>query len=105
MVTNFKIPRLENKKWLIALRDFPCVVTGNRGGNDPAHIRYGLTGGMGLKPPDDLALPLRHDQHVAQHNHKGGEVGYWREVFANDERFMMDCLKAYARQLYRENNE
>lgn len=103
MKPNFKQPRLEDPKWLVAVRSIPCVVTGNPEGNDPAHIRYGLSGGTGYKPPDNLVLPLRHDLHAAQHTHKGGEVGFWRDMMNQDDRFMMECIKAYARQLYREN--
>lgn len=58
--------RLRDPKWLIAVRSIPCVVTGNPDGNDPAHIRYGCLSG-GMKPADDLVLPLRHDIHVDQH--------------------------------------
>lgn len=95
---------MENPDWLIRIRDLPCVLTHNPEGNDPAHIRYGLSGGMARKPDDDLALPLRHDLHDAQHNHRGGEVGFWIEHISMNPEFLMECLKAYARQLYKENN-
>lgn len=99
----FKKKRLEDKAWLVRVRSIPCILTNNPEGNDPAHIRYGFLCASD-KPDDDLVLPLRHDMHVAQHNHRGGEIGFWREVMAHDDHFMMECVKAYARQLYRENN-
>ncbi len=102
-MTNFKQDRLRNPSWLKQVRDMPCVVTGTMGGNDPAHIRHGLSGGIGLKPPDDLVLPLRHDMHMEQH--RKGEVAFWHEVLANDSILMMECLKAYARQLYKDNKK
>lgn len=100
---NLKTQPLRNPKWLIAVRSIPCVITGNPDGNDPAHVRYGCYRAGG-KPDDNLVLPLRHDLHVAQHNHKGGEIGFWREMINRDAHFLMECVKAYARQLYRENN-
>lgn len=102
-MANFKKPRIENPAWLKKVRDMPCVLTGNPDNNDPAHIRFGHEGGMGLKPGDDLVLPLRHDLHGTQH--QVGEVAFWRAYITSNDRFMMECIKAYARQLYRENNK
>ncbi len=50
--------------------------------SDAAHLRAGsivhdkpITG-MGTKPDDRWALPLRHDHHMAQHRH-GSELSWW----------------------------
>ena len=50
--------------------------------SDAAHLRAGsivhdkpITG-MGTKPDDRWALPLRHDHHMAQHRY-GDELGWW----------------------------
>lgn len=99
----FKEERLRDPAWLKRVRDLPCVVTRTAGGNDPAHLRYGLSGGIALKPSDDLVLPLRHDMHMEQH--RIGEVAFWQDIMATDSHFMMECIKAYARQLYRENKK
>lgn len=80
----------------------PCVATGqSHDPCDPAHIRAGLSGGVGMKPSDDLVLPLSHAAHMEQHHI--GERPFWLKVMQRDSHFMMECVKAYARQLYREN--
>lgn len=80
----------------------PCVVT-HRSPCDPSHIRYGLEGGTGLKPSDDLVVPLSPELH--RRSHRIGEVIFWQNVMRENPTFMMICLKAFARQLYRDHHK
>ncbi len=96
--SNFKQPRLRDPEWLKIVREMPCVITAAMP-SDPSHIRHGLEGGTGLKPPDDLVLPLCHALH--EKSHRLGEVVFWTRIMNENPRFMMDCLKSHARQLYR----
>jgi len=52
-----------------------CLLTG-ADMPDGAHIRYGFHG-MGIKPGDNLIIPLAHSLHAEQH--QTGEVEFWRE--------------------------
>lgn len=80
----------------------PCVLTGHVPPSDPAHIRYGCLS-TGRKPDDDLVLPLAHELHQEQHNI--GEVKFWLEQLMKDHHFAMECVKAYARELYRKHHD
>lgn len=66
-----------------------------------AHIRFGSEGGMGLKPADNLVLPLCWECH-AKCDQKKGEAAFWLDVFKNDPWGMMNFVKAGARERYRE---
>lgn len=99
---NFKTPVIRNPKWLKRVSDMDCVLSNTPGPNDPAHIRYGLEGGMGMKPGDDLVLPLTHTLHQVQHNI--GEVKFWVRYLPQNPDLLMKCVKAYARELYRKEN-
>lgn len=91
---------IRDSKWLKQVSDMACVATGaDHQPCDPAHIRAGGSAGMGIKPSDDLVLPLSHEAHMRQH--QIGEKAFWFEVLSKDRAFMMECVKAYARQLYR----
>ncbi len=50
--------------------------------------------GMGRKPDDKWALPLKHSHHMAQHDH-GDELGWWSAHGVKDP-FAL-CMKYYAR--------
>lgn len=91
---------VRDKAYLKHVRSLPCVITGRMGEDiDPSHIRHGLGGGMGLKPSDDLTLPLAHELHAASHSGEG-EVDFW---LSNTGSFLlMRALKALARENYRE---
>lgn len=77
----------------------PCVLTGATV-CDPAHIRSGWHV-MGVKPPDDLVLPLRSILHREQH--VVGETSFW--VAHITPHLLMIALKALARERYREWKE
>lgn len=99
---NPKQDRIRDRKYLDWLHDQPCVLSGNPSGNDPAHIRYGCFSG-GMKPSDDLVLPLRHDLHTMQDR---GELSFWRTQLSMgtlySDNLMMDALKALAEKRYQE---
>lgn len=99
---NPKNPPVRDPDWLKKVKSMCCVITGYPE-SDPAHIRYGLGGGMGMKPGDDCVIPIRHDLHVIQHN--VGEITFWAKYISANPDFMMKCLKAYARELYKEHKE
>lgn len=85
-------------KWV---RQQPCIITGRTGEDiDPAHIRHGLGGGMGLKPSDDLVLPVVHAMHAKQHSL--GEETFWFRAVVEDRDLLMRAIKALAREQYRE---
>lgn len=88
---------IRDREYLNAMRDFDCVISGSSP-CDPAHIRYGLQGGIGLKPPDDHALPLAPALHAAQH--QTGEIRFWRQSVTDD--LLMRALVALAEKIYAE---
>ena len=94
---------LRDPAWLETVRDMPCVLTGKPGPNDPAHLRYGHGGGMGVKPPDNRVLPLSRELHAQQH--RVGEVRFWRYHVMINPDFMMSCVVALAEKLYREQSK
>lgn len=93
---------VRDKGWLQHVRHkMRCILT-LESNPDPAHIRYGCFS-MGAKPGDDLVLPLSRASHERQHS--VGEVTFWLTQFNENPDFAMKCLKAYAREQYREYKE
>lgn len=85
-----KRKRLRDPAYLKSFRDAACIVCGARDGTVVgAHIRTGHEGGMGLKPDDDLTLPLCYRCHMDQHDNPTPE--WWLEK----------VVKAIARRRYR----
>lgn len=76
-------PRLLDPGYLAWLRQQNCICGCNEAPPcDAAHLRAGslkynkpMTG-MGRKPDDKWALPLKHSHHMRQHAH-GDELGWW----------------------------
>lgn len=68
---------------LAFIRSLPCLVTGGKA--EAAHIRFTSriwgkdNPGVGCKPADRWAVPLCHEEHMAQHAHKDGEAAWWAE--------------------------
>ncbi len=57
--------RIRDDDWRKAMEHAACICCGVRDGTVVgAHIRPGQTGGTGLKPGDDLILPLCHHCHA-----------------------------------------
>lgn len=99
--SNFKNPPLRDPKWLKQVSEMPCILTGRVPPSDPAHVSYLRLSQS--KAPDDCVLPLCHDLHAEQHNI--GEKAFWRHQMNHDDHFMMECVKAFARQLYRDKKK
>jgi hypothetical protein len=102
MVLRQKQPRLSDPGYLKWLRAQRCACGCLQGPPcDAAHLRvssleYGkpLTG-IGRKPDDCWALPLKHWHHMDQHQH-GDELGWWAARGLNP--FVL-CLAHYNRYL------
>ena len=81
--------RVKDRKYLDSFRYEPCWGCGTTDGTVVgAHIRTGHEGGTGLKPSDDLVLPLCYSCHMDQEGNSGAE--WWIE----------NILKPIARQKY-----
>ena len=74
----------------------PCILS-NKTTCDAAHIRFGFYA-IGMKPGDDLVLPLSPELHRTQH--AIGEVLFWRGHITSE--VLMNALKALARERYAE---
>jgi hypothetical protein len=60
---------------LAFVRQLPCVACGKAAPSDAAHVRTGTDGGVGRKPGDRYAVPLRTACHAKQH--RIGELTFW----------------------------
>lgn len=93
---------LRDEKYLLHLRTQPCLISGLYAHDGesvvPCHIG---TRGRGIKSDDSLAFPLLNRFHVMQP--EMGEISMYRKHLP-DYVFLL-CLKAYARELYREYKE
>ena len=97
-----KKERIRDAKHLQRIREMECLGCGDTP-CDPAHIRAWHEGGMGLKPGDDLVVPLCRACHERQHRH--GEKTFWQAVFSVNRELCIDGIKAIARLLYCDNNK
>lgn len=91
---------IRDRKYLDAVRDMRCIVTGRRGNPDyetvdPAHIG---TAGKGMKSSDDEVIPLIHSIHRLCH--EKGEISTLRELLPDD--VLREAMRAYARELYQQ---
>lgn len=84
-------------KRLARIREMACLICNAPPPSEAAHIRMGLAGGMGKKPPDDLTVPMCHRHHALQH--RAGEKNFWRYVFMEDGVLLTKALRALARSL------
>lgn len=80
---NPRQPRLHDPGFLAWLRQQDCICGCNQPPPcDAAHLRSGSLKynksptGMGQKPDDKWALPLKHNHHMQQHSY-GDELGWW----------------------------
>jgi hypothetical protein len=60
---------------LVFVRQLPCVACGKAAPSEPAHVRTGTDGGVGMKPGDRYAVPLCAACHAKQH--RVGELTFW----------------------------
>jgi hypothetical protein len=75
-------PNLRRKiDHLAYIRQLPCTVcwTSTPELREPAHVRCGTDGGMGLKPSDRYTVPLCAKCHAKQHT--VGELTFWSGLF------------------------
>lgn len=86
----FGVPnRVRDRKYLSSIHGEACWSCGKEE-SVGAHIRAGCEGGVGLKPSDDLVIPLCHYCHMDQESNPGAE--WWLE----------NVLKNLARERYKE---
>lgn len=83
--------RIRSKKHLRFVASLPSCVSGVQGMTQACHIRNGCYS-MGLKPSDNLVVPLTYLEHKTQH--EMSEVEFW-EVFGGIEK-----AKKLANDLY-----
>jgi hypothetical protein len=60
---------------LAFVRQLPCVACGRAAPSEPAHVRTGSDGGVGMKPGDRYAVPLCTACHAKQR--RVGELTFW----------------------------
>jgi hypothetical protein len=93
-------PRLRDPAYLLWLRSQRCACGCLQAPPcDAAHLRarslkHDKASGIGQKPDDRWALPLKHDHHMAQHYH-GNELDWWAKRGVLDP-FEL-CIKYYER--------
>ena len=68
-----------------------------------AHLRMGLAGGMGLKPPDKWSFDLCWGHHSLQHTI--GEKRFWLMVLESDPAALRDALRAFAEKRYEAHDD
>lgn len=94
--------QVRDRRYLDYLRTEPCIVTGLRASEsdavDPVHIG---TAGKASKTHDSEALPILHSVHREMHQH--GEMTVLRRMLPDW--LLRECLRAYARDLYRQWKE
>ena len=95
-------PRKLDAGYLAWLRGQPCACCRLSPPCDAAHLRAASAKydkpitGVGMKPDDRWALPLKHAHHMAQHAY-GDEIGWWRDRGVHDP-FAL-CLEYYGRYI------
>lgn len=85
-----KPPSRKNTKRLRYIRSLPCLICNRPPPSEAAHVRMGLAGGMGLKPPDMWTVPLCHDHHAEQH--RIGEPPFWEDHIVTVVRKLAESL-------------
>ena len=89
-VANFKTKRMRDPDYLKSFKGAMCWHCGLKDDTVVgAHIRWGQEGGTGLKPDDNLTVPLCGRCHAKQESQPGPE-------------FWADMLKRWARWRYEE---
>lgn len=102
-----KTPVVRDREYLDSFRDAKCILT-NQYGNEyvsvvGAHIRLGGdagSGGTSYKPSDDRVLPLL--KHLHDEQGVVGELTFWRDAFAMNDRLLIEAIIALAEKRYRQ---
>ena len=90
----WKTKPIRDRKYLNSYRDAVCYLCNAYDGTVVgAHIRHGFYG-LGIKPGDDMTLPLCAKCHADQ---GAGEVAFWDKVYGHDG---INRAKAAARRRY-----
>lgn len=76
--------RLRDRDHLDWIKTLPCLACGCRPPCDPAHLRFNhadpvFKGGMGIKPGDDLVVPLDRPCHEKE---EAGKITFWADCMA-----------------------
>lgn len=93
----FKVQPIEDRKWLDFVRTQSCIVTG-RMETEPAHLRLLGAGGTGMKPGDNLVLPLNWELH--RYQSQVGEPRSWLEWAQEYPEFYFRLLQNEAKRRY-----
>ena len=86
-----KIPIIRSKEHLSFIASLPCCISGTIGESQACHIRTGWFG-MGIKPGDNMTVPLHWAIHRVQHSKK--ESTFWDQFNG------IESAKELARMLY-----
>lgn len=89
---------IRDRAYLDSFNGIACIVCGDTRTTVGAHIRWGLAGGMGMKPGDNRVLPLCFYHHDLQG--RIGEPKFWREhapVW-----LLMEGVSTAAQRMYQE---
>lgn len=90
-----KSPAIRSRKYLAWVRDQDCCHCRAPGPSDPHHIRgVGHFGGMGMKAPDYLVMPLCRGCHDAVHSARIEAGEQWRMIVVTLDRAMRDGVIA-----------
>ena len=73
--------RVRDRAYLDSFQGAACWNCGGTGTTVGAHIRWGQEGGVGLKPSDDLTVPLCFSCHASQEKSPGSE--WWATMVKN----------------------
>ena len=94
---NIKQKRHEDKSWLLAQRELPCIFTGSDQ-VEACHVRKGTNTGKSQKPHDYFTLSLDYRLHREQHSI--GEISFWQKYLNEYPLVMMEMVLAFAKLRY-----
>ena len=90
-----KTVKIRDRAYLDSFKGRPCMICGATDTTVAAHIRKGGDGGMGLKPSDNLVMPLCYAHHMEQSR---AEESFWRKYCG----WRIERARAEAMELYEE---
>src|SRR5689334_4664962 len=70
-----KVDSRRRGQHLTFIRQLPCIACGRAAPSEPAHVRTGTDGGVGMKPRDRYTVPLCTACHAKQH--RLGQLSFW----------------------------
>jgi hypothetical protein len=90
-----KNPPHRSESHLDHIRSLPCVLCNAPPPSEAAHFRLGLGGGMGIKPSDEMTLPMCHAHHAKQH--QMGEHLFWATRLSTDRQLLVKVMRAFCK--------